>query len=442
MSSTKGSSTKGDTNQLVNALLELKKERDFLLAEPYIHRTRESLLDAALSSPLAKVILGPRRAGKSRFALKLMQSLLAKQGQSEFIYINFDDSLLLNIKNEQLLIDAWTEVYGKDCKLILLDEIQNFNGWELLINKIARRGYQVIITGSNAHLLSQELASHVTGRTFEIELLPFSAEELAERASIENLLTYGGFPDVALREKDPHFINTYLKQLIDSIIYKDIVSRHKIRAPAELATVFYVLVDNATGKTSFKTIAELCGVKSDITAKKYISYFEQAYLIQLLTPYSRKPRERISYQKKVYLIDNGLLNFLQRNISQNYGKSLEHFVFTELRKSGAQAQKDLFYYTTKSGFEIDFLLFSKREKPILILVSWDISGHEVEERETRALAEAAKELGSDELYIVTREQTKTLVKGETTIKVVDLLQFIRNILPQLAGGNIRTPTKT
>ncbi len=431
--------SKDDKNQLVNALLELKKERNFLLAEPYIHRTRESLLDAVLSSPLAKVILGPRRAGKSRFALKLMQSLLAKHGQTEFIYINFDDTLLQSIKNEQLLIDAWTDVYGKDCKLILLDEIQNFKGWELFVNKIARRGYQVIITGSNAHLLSQELASHLTGRTFEIELLPFSAEELAGRASIESLLTYGGFPDVILREKDPHFINTYLKQLVDSVIYKDIVSRHKIRASAELATVFYVLVDNATGKTSFKNVAELCGVKSDLTAKKYISYFEQAYLIQLLTSYSRKPRERMSYQKKVYLIDNGLLNFLQRNISQNYGRSLEHFVFTELRKIGAQAQKNLFYYTTNSGFEIDFLFFPKREKPILIQVSWDISGHETEERETRALTEAAKELGSHELYIVTREQTKKIFKEEHTIKVVDLLQFIKNILPMLAEGDIRAP---
>lgn len=416
-----------DKNQVVNALREQKKERDFLLAEPYISRSQESQLEAALRSPLVKVILGPRRAGKSRFALRLMQLLLAQSGATDFIYINFDDTLLQSVLNDQLLIDAWCQVYDEQCRFVLLDEVQNLNQWELLVNKIARRGYQIIITGSNAHLLSQELSSHLTGRAFEVELLPFSVKELSERETVESMMMYGGFPDVILRQRDPHFANTYLRQLVDSVIYKDIVSRHKIRAPAELADVFYILVDNATGRTSFKSIAELCGVKSDITARRYISYFEQAYLVQLLTAYSKKPRERMAYQKKVYLIDNGLLNCIQRNISPNLGKSLEHFVFTELRKIGAQVQKNLFYYTTKSGYEVDFLYFQKRERPILIQVSWDVSAHETEEREARALVEAAQELGSDELYIVTRDQVKTIVRDGKTIRVIDLLHFVLDV---------------
>jgi predicted AAA+ superfamily ATPase len=418
---------KNETNALVNALREQRKERDFLLSEVYIPRWREAMLDAALNSPLIKVILGPRRAGKSRLALKLMQSLLSRSHQSEFIYINFDDTLLQEVTNEQILIDSWTQVYGADCKMILLDEIQNFEGWELLVNKLARRGYQVILTGSNAHLLSKELASHLTGRAFEIEVLPFSAGELAGRETIDAIMTYGGFPDVVLNQKDHHFIRTYLRQLVDSVIYKDIVSRYKIRSPAELAKVLYVLVDNAACKINFKSIAELCGVKSDITAKRYISYFEQAYLIQLLTPYSLKPRERMSYQKKVYLVDNGLLNFLQRNISPNLGRSLEHFVFTELRKIGAQPQKDLFYYTTRKGYEIDFLYLPKTNKPILLQVSWDIAGYETEEREARALEEAAKELNTGELYIITHEQTKTILRDNLKINVLSISDFLADL---------------
>ena len=155
-----------------------QQDKDRLLARPYVSRTKEQDAQKLISSDLIKVILGPRRAGKSVFALMLLKG-------KEFAYFNFDDE---SLPEEGVDLDElMTELklaYG-DTKYILFDEIQNLPKWELFVNRLHRAGYNLVLTGSNASLLSKELATHLTGRHIPIEILPFDFREVLRAKEYE-----------------------------------------------------------------------------------------------------------------------------------------------------------------------------------------------------------------------------------------------------------------
>ena len=163
-----------------------KQDRDRLLSLPYVERTKEKDAQKLMSSDLIKVILGPRRAGKSVFALMLLKA-------HNFAYFNFDDESLPGEEKIDLdeLLSELKQVYG-DTKYILFDEIQNLPNWELFVNRLHRSGYNLVLTGSNASLLSKELATHLTGRHIPIEILPFDFREILKarqhEVSVDKLL--------------------------------------------------------------------------------------------------------------------------------------------------------------------------------------------------------------------------------------------------------------
>src|SRR3989338_6282681 len=232
---------------LKSTIARQKDDIDKLLAMPYIQRSREKDAQKWLSSDLIKVILGPRRAGKSVFALMLLK------GQN-FAYFNFDDESLTEEKiNLNELLFELKQIYG-DTKYILFDEIQNLHGWELFANRLYRLGYNLVLTGSNASLLSKELATHLTGRHMPIEILPFDFNEflLAKKFQIdseygalpqqrgellnlmENYLQSGGFPEVAVNNIDP---KDYLDVLLDASLFKDVVKRHRVKFSTQIGNL-------------------------------------------------------------------------------------------------------------------------------------------------------------------------------------------------------------
>jgi len=233
---------------LKDIILSQKKQKEQLLALSYIDRTKKPFAQKWLDSNLIKVILGPRRSGKSVFSLMLLKD-------RPFMYFNFDDEVLSSaggvVTNE--LMRELHAAYGR-IKTVLFDEIQNLPNWELFVNRLHREGYNLILTGSNAHLLSKELATHLTGRHMPIEILPFDFSEFlraknfqidpeyaslpAQQGALLNLmdeyLINGGFPEVAVSNLDP---KDYLEVLFDALLFKDVVKRHKVKFATQIGNL-------------------------------------------------------------------------------------------------------------------------------------------------------------------------------------------------------------
>ena len=202
------------------AIQNQRKERDRLLSLPYIPRQTIYDFDELLKSPNIKLLTGPRRVGKST------QALLMLRGKN-FAYLNFDDNELLNKWDEQQAEMLLGEIYP-NYEYLLLDEVQNIDGWDVWVNKLYRRGVNLVITGSNAKMLSGEMATVLTGRYLEINMLPFSLVEASQFAGRlgnaekiqDDFLKNGGYPETFTQRS---ITQSYLQTLFDSILYKDIV---------------------------------------------------------------------------------------------------------------------------------------------------------------------------------------------------------------------------
>jgi len=372
-------------------------EREHILSGKLVPRLKLPILQDALKSPLIKVIVGPRRAGKSTIAMQALQ-------QHRFAYLNFEDERLPTQIDGDLLVSALKKKYGS-VDYYFFDEIQNMNRWQPMLNRLHRMNLNIIVTGSNAQMLSEELSTALTGRHIEIEILPFCFKEVCNLGySIESYLHDGGFPEIAL-SKSP--TKPYLSALWDAIILKDIAKRKRIRNLQALGHVLELFLSNMTSSYNIDSIARaLGGEASAPTIKKFISYGIEAYLISSLRAYSKKPKTRIKSDRKAYIIDNGFFSSRHVSLSENKGVLLENAVFNELRARDYTPNKDLFYYKTRANYEIDFLLRHGHETTELIQVCHSLSTLKARKREYRALELAAVELDASKLTIITSNETR------------------------------------
>lgn len=397
----------------LNTLIEShKQERDAVLRRALLPRQMGMALAKALPSPLVKVITGPRRSGKSSLAF---QTLADKR----FAYLNFEDDSLQKDIQSDVLIDALDRVYGKT-DFIFFDEIQNYPQWESFINKLHRRERNLLITGSNSRLLSRELGSALTGRHLSFELLPFSYPEFLlgqaenredDLGAFHRYLTWGGFPEVVLGHAEPQ---GYLRTLFDSVVLRDIVTRHRIRSSTAIYDLLNLLVNSAASRFSGRSLERSLGSLSIATIQKFISFFREAYLVQDLQPYFFKPRLRLKSERKIYTYDNGFISALSQPVLSNGPRLLENLVFIELARRGFKPNLDLFYYQTAAGTEVDFLLRKGSSNVELIQVSQVLSGLKTRERELRSLTQAARELRVPKMTIVTLD-TEDQIRHEGLI---------------------------
>ncbi len=423
---------------LKSTVLKQKEEKERLLSLPYIERTKEKEAKKWLSSDLIKVILGPRRAGKSVFSLMLLKD-------QSFAYFNFDDESLPGEDQLDLneLMQELKLAYG-DTKYILFDEIQNLPKWELFVNRLHREGYNLVITGSNARLLSKELATALTGRHIPIQILPFDFNEILKAKGFElteqNLaspagsgqllqilnqyMTNGGYPEVVLKDVDPR---GYLDVLFDSLLFKDVVRRHHVRFSGQIDGLGTYLVNNFTSLYSIRKMTTALGSKSGTTIEKYLGYLTEAYLIFTLNRFSAKVGLRLRSPKKAYVVDNGFVAAKAVQHSPNNGKLMENLVFTELVKQGNEPNRELFYYHTRNHKEVDFVVKKGNEVIELIQVCYEASNPEVEQREVRALLEAGEELNVSKLTVLTWNDKRELKKGDMTIVFTPLYQWLLDL---------------
>lgn len=408
-------------------ILNQRAGRDELLSRPYQKRNTKYDADELLQNPLIKLITGPRRVGKSVFALLMLQG-------KNFAYLNFDDNQLLEKWDEELVMSALDDVYP-DYDFMLLDEIQNLPDWDLWVSKLCRRGKNLIITGSNAKMLSSEMATVLTGRYLQIEMLPFSLEETMSWKNInpdreeqvaqaivlaDDYMRNGGYPETIQARS---ITKSYLSTLFDSILLKDVAQRHKVRNTTDLYNLATYLLSNFCNPISANELAGELGLSSVATTKKFCDYLNEPYLFFYLPRFNNKLKLMNKAPKKVYVVDNGFVQSTAFNLSENLGRLLENQIFVELLRRGYIPGKTLFYYRTRNDKEIDFVTRKGAKVEQLIQVCYDMISEKTRKRELDALVEAAEDLHCDNLLVITNSQEEKIKWKRTAILVTSIQKF-------------------
>lgn len=416
-----------------SVILQQKEELGTLQGKNYLERHVSINIEEYLNSGLVKLITGPRRAGKSVFTLQLLKD-------RNFAYLNFDDDLLLQNFNEDQVLKYLAEIYpGYD--YLLIDEIQNLDRWELWINKLYRRGFNLVITGSNAKLLSHELATILTGRYLQIELYPFSFAEVSAYHSfklpaedeltpsisgsiLQNLrdyLIYGGFPETIMTRD---LVKNYLSGLLDSVLLKDVVRRFKVRTPKTLYDLAHYLLTNYCNSFSFNQLMNDLGLNSVATIKKFCQYLSETYLFFYLPRYSVKLKQLQKTPQKVYIADNGFVVARSFELSRNEGRLLENLVFIELLRRKYRPGLELFYYRTRNDKEVDFICRQGHIITSLIQVCFDLSGAKTYKREISALVEAGREINCTNFQVITWDQEAQVEEQGARINIIPAWKWL------------------
>ena len=410
-------------------VLNQRKERDELLSRPYLTRRNNKEAESLLNSHLIKLITGPRRVGKSTQALLMLRD-------KNFAYLNFDSQPLLDAWDANLVMRMLDDVYpGYD--YLLLDEVQNLDAWDLWVSELYRRGKNLVITGSNAKMLSSEMATVLTGKYLQIEMLPFSLEEffdwnkldlhalkpeqMAEcKVLTDDYMRNGGYPEVVASRQ---LVRSYLNMLFDLIVWKDVAKRHNVRNTTDLNNLALYLVSNFCNPLSANELSEELGFASVNTAKKYMDYLHEPYLFYYLSRYNNKLRLMKKAPRKVYVVDNGFVAAKAFAVSENLGRLLENHVFIELIRRGYDTEKSMFYYRSHNDKEVDFVLRKGAHIERLVQVCYDMSSPKTERREVDSITECARELKCSNLTIVTNDDERTIEKDGFTIAVMPLSKF-------------------
>ncbi len=372
---------------------------------------REGMDKIVPLTDVALIITGARRTGKSICAV-----MLGKKEQSA--YVNFDDErLTMEAKDLNKVLEA---IYSlkKEVSLIILDEIQNVVGWEKFVSRIMQTK-KIIITGSNARLLSKELSTHLTGRHVNFVLFPFSFREFLTfrrikinlystkdiskcKILLKEYLEIGGFPLASKLGRN------FLSENYKDIIERDVIQRYTVRNSSFIKELALYLISNSSKEISFNKLKNIFGAKSTNTVRKYASYLENTYLFFFLNRFSFKLKEQSIAPKKVYCIDTGLINSIGFRVSENMGRIMENAVAIELmRRISRNGKSELYYWKDHQQREVDFIIKKGKNITELIQVSNIFEKNQIDERETKSLLIAGKELKCDHFTVITQDYEST-----------------------------------
>ena len=410
-------------------ILNQLRERDELMSRPYLMRRSNQDTDLLLSSSLIKLITGPRRVGKSTQALLMLRD-------KNFAYLNFDNYSLLDAWDANLVMRMLDDVYP-GYEYILLDEVQNLDGWDLWVSELYRLGKNLVITGSNARMLSSEMATVLTGKYLQLEMLPFSLEEFFDWNKLDlhflnpedktnslvladDYLRNGGYPEVVASRQ---LTRSYLDTLFDSIVWKDVAKRHNVRNVTDLNNLAMYLVSNFCNRVSANDLTTELGFSSVNTTRKYMDYLHEPYLFYYLSRYNNKLKLMKKAPRKVYVVDNGFVTSKAFSLSDNLGRLLENQVFIELVRRGYDVERTMFYYRSRNDKEVDFVLRKEAHIERLVQVCYDMSNPKTEKREVDSIVECAGELKCSNLVIVTNNDKRTIEKDGYKIDVVPITEF-------------------
>ena len=418
-------------SDIEKVLLEQQDELEALEGEVLIHRPEEDLIN--LKSKLAQVVIGVRRSGKSTLCF----NALRKAGV-HYAYANFDDERLEELETKDLdnVLQTLYKIYGK-FEYLFLDEIQNIDGWPLFVNRLLRQRIHIIITGSNAKLLSTELATHLTGRHHKIELFPFSFKDWCSIKEVdytrlttknkgllskayEEYFRQGGFPELISGDENP---KEYISTLIDNIISQDIKKRYKIRNVDALKRLTHHILNETPTLIVKDTLQKIIGIKSERTLGNYLMYLNQTYLISTISKYSSKSRERARNEKS-YAIDVAFMDKRENAFcGENLGWRLETLVYLELLRRKAGSENDIYYYQGRSA-EADFVVCDGNKTLAVYQVSYDISNAKTRKREIKGCIAGAKATKCDNIFLITDHESEVIKEDGYTIQVIPIWEWL------------------
>ena len=394
-----------------------------ILRPKYLERMRQ-LSD----SRQILVITGARRSGKS-FLMRQYAHDLASRGmpKNDILFVNFEDPRFTAL--DARLLDEIFSIYrefqhpsGKP--YIFLDEVQEIAGWEKWVRMMHETDRaRIIISGSNARLLSRELSTLLTGRHQDMTVYPLSFREYLSFAanephgtqaldtpellgSFREYLLHGGFPGVVFEAAKDQSLLSFFSDIVE----RDLVRRYRVRKPEKMKSMLKFYMSNISTLTTWSKAAKFLEISSD-TAEKFSSYFESAYLVFFLKRFSFKVREQEKSPRKVYSIDTGLARAVGFQAGMNMGRMAENAVFLELmRRRSGDPSLELFYWKDEQHRETDFILRTSGGLSAL-QVCWNAAQEETREREVRSLLKCLDAVGLSEGTVITEEE-----EGEETMK--------------------------
>ena len=420
-----------DKRIIEQVLAEQKLELKNISLKSLTSRPEEGLVDT--DSDMAQVVTGVRRCGKSTLCYNVL-----RKNPELFAYVNFDDERFEEMTSKELnsVLEVLHKIYG-DFKLLFLDEIQNVKSWHLFINRILRQGIRVILTGSNAKLLSGELASHLTGRHEKIELFPFSfadycrfkavdmdspttKAEAFRRRAFDEYLQQGGFPELLHKKNKKGYVNN----LVNNILKRDIEQRHRIKYVRAFESLANHLLNISPAVVVEKQLAKLFGFKSHHTVENYISYLKEAYLLLSISRYSSKSKLRVRADK-VYPIDVALMDGREdAMVGENLGWRLETVVLIELLRRNKAIGRDIYYFKNADGYEADFVVCKGTKVEEIYQVCYDLSKEKIRAREIRGLLSASKQTNCGNLFLITDTERDEIEMEGRQIKIIPAYHWL------------------
>ena len=417
-----------ENNLLKEVVLEqksrIKLENDFVIRE------KLNEVKKFINIRHSIIITGVRRCGKSVLLSQIMNIMPDKH-----YYITFDDERLadFDLKDFNKLYEIFIELFGKT-NTFFLDEEQNVIGWERWVRRMYEEGFKFFITGSNARLLSRELATLLTGRHLQISLYPFSFKEflafnkidlkkediyLTEKRAIlikyfNEYLDKGGFPEFLKYNRIE-----ILQEYFNDIIQRDVVERYKIKEIKQLKELARYLITNTGNLTTYNKLKKITEIKSVKTIINYFDYLENAYLIFKVPYFSYSLRKQSVNPFKVFSIDTGLRNSIGFKFSRDIGRLYETIVALEFKRKN----KEIYYWKNYLHEEVDFVIKEGKIKQ-LVQVCYNINDFNTKKREIRALIKASKELKCNNLLVITEDREgKEKIKNKI-IKYIPLWKWL------------------
>lgn len=428
-----------EKEKLKELIIEHKEK--FLKKTELVKREIQKDIAPLLNQREIIIITGVRRGGKSSLMRLISNDLIEKYDilQDNILYLNFEDERFtyFDINDFEQVYEIFLELYhpvGR--KYFFLDEIQNVKGWEKWLNRLYEfEDLKIFVTGSNATLLSSEIATALTGRNRQLIVYPFSFNEFLslrsysitekdfylreKRIEIKRLfdeyLKLGGFPEV-LKISD----NTLLEQYLKDIIYRDVIARYSIRNIKEIKELTLFLASNIGTIQSYNNLREMINVKSLNTIKNYLEMLENVFLFFKIDLFSFSVKKQIYNPSKIYSVDSALSNAIAFKFSENMGHIYENIVFIELQRKN----KEVFYWKSKRGREVDFVIKSGLKIDEAIQVCFSFTDKKTRDRELESLLSAKNELNVDNLVMITEDEKGEEVIDGVTIRIIPLWKWL------------------
>ena len=399
-----------------------------------------------LESDFIASISGPRRAGKTYLCFQLMDGLLGKGVPAgNILYLNFEDEKLIGAQAEDIerLMDAFYELSDVDQRhnlYLFMDEVQNVTDWDAWVRRIydTKKNVKLIVTGSSSKLLSREVSTKLRGRVINHEVFPLSFKEYLSWKGVsydlrtisdsggrfelkklyEQYLANGGYPAVVSGQAPG---DTILQGYYESMIFKDIVERHGMKEVKKLRLLANLLFESAAKEITYTKLSNKLKSLGLSTSKntiiEYVSYFEDAYLFFQNIKYDYSITKQLGSIKKIYCIDNGLLNAVSFKFAEDRGRLMENAAYLELKRRGSRV------YYHRNGHECDFLIQEKNQVVCAIQVTETLT-EDNEKRELSGLTEAMSTHGLKEGLILTADQEEERTIDGRKIKILPLWKWL------------------